>query len=265
MRVEVRYFAPANSRLTDILRLLRSATWVAFMTRHITPRLEKVSPTEAAVIDQLDRLSTRVHCDECAICMETSDESKDAVDRQAIGLPCGHAFHRDCIAPWLQVQSTCPVCRWQLPKAFKGRYAVRELSSVVLLDDDLAAVPRHQLPLTRVENRYVRTVVTVLLVKLSHAGLADEKPCAVSAHMSDARTGEVFSELNDWRNVASAPQRSTIPQWKSPDANAQCGSHLLTRLPPLSSVLAGRRKRQSSCGSDGEMDCHVVAKRRRSN
>lgn len=260
VRVEVRYLAPARSRLGDVLRLLRSASWVAFMARHIAPRLEKVSPTDASVVERLSRLAARdhAHCDECVICMDTSDEEQA---RPAVELPCGHAFHRDCIQPWLQVQSTCPVCRWQLPKAFAGRYAVRGLSSVVMLDGDLAAVPRHQLPAARVDNRYVRTVVTVLLAKVD--SLAHEKPCAVNAHMADGRTGEVFSEMEPTHITSAAQWR--LPRWKTPCVPALTPQCSAASLPPLVDILgrADRRKRQSRVQDGGELDYRVVSKRRR--
>jgi hypothetical protein len=34
---------------------------------------------------------------------------------EAVRLPCHHHYHRECIKPWLQKRSTCPLCRFQLP------------------------------------------------------------------------------------------------------------------------------------------------------
>lgn len=41
---------------------------------------------------------------ECVICQEV-------VEAVAIRLECGHAFHPECVKPWLRVVDTCPTCR----------------------------------------------------------------------------------------------------------------------------------------------------------
>ncbi|KAL6600564.1 hypothetical protein ACP70R_045364 [Stipagrostis hirtigluma subsp. patula] len=46
----------------------------------------------------------------CAVCTEEI-AAADAVAR----LPCAHWFHHGCIAPWLGIRSTCPLCRAELP------------------------------------------------------------------------------------------------------------------------------------------------------
>ncbi|CAI5501449.1 unnamed protein product [Closterium sp. Naga37s-1] len=46
----------------------------------------------------------------CAVCHE--DMGVGAVTQQ---LPCRHAYHSDCILPWLAQSNTCPVCRFRLP------------------------------------------------------------------------------------------------------------------------------------------------------
>ena len=48
-----------------------------------------------------------VHKDlpECSFCLSTLHVSKKRT------LPCGHAFHRGCLAPWLSREMVCPTCR----------------------------------------------------------------------------------------------------------------------------------------------------------
>lgn len=49
-----------------------------------------------------------LHCTECVVCLETFE-----TDFLLMGLPCGHAFHQQCIVVWLAGgRHCCPVCRW---------------------------------------------------------------------------------------------------------------------------------------------------------
>jgi E3 ubiquitin-protein ligase RNF181 len=46
----------------------------------------------------------------CAVCTEEI-KAAEAVAR----LPCAHWYHHGCIAPWLGIRNTCPICRAELP------------------------------------------------------------------------------------------------------------------------------------------------------
>lgn len=49
-----------------------------------------------------------LRCSECVVCLENFVH-----DELLMGLPCGHAFHQNCIMVWLaEGQHCCPVCRW---------------------------------------------------------------------------------------------------------------------------------------------------------
>lgn len=47
---------------------------------------------------------------QCSICLEEFGFGADAKE-----MPCNHKFHDACIFPWLELHSSCPVCRYQLP------------------------------------------------------------------------------------------------------------------------------------------------------
>lgn len=47
---------------------------------------------------------------QCSVCLEDFDVGAEAKE-----MPCKHRFHDGCILPWLELHSSCPVCRYQLP------------------------------------------------------------------------------------------------------------------------------------------------------
>eukprot|EP00249_Psilotum_nudum_P006331 c19644_g1_i1 orf=469-1758(+) len=73
------------------------------------------APASKAAVDALPVLkitkqlldSDDVHC---AVCKELFD-----IGMHVKQMPCKHIYHRDCILPWLELHSTCPVCRFQMP------------------------------------------------------------------------------------------------------------------------------------------------------
>lgn len=65
------------------------------------------TPPAAAAVD-----------DVCAVCMEglqsgSDDEKEDDQNQNHKGklVPCGHVYHATCLASWLFVCNSCPLCR----------------------------------------------------------------------------------------------------------------------------------------------------------
>ncbi|KAF0925427.1 hypothetical protein E2562_016650 [Oryza meyeriana var. granulata] len=46
----------------------------------------------------------------CSVCLDDLE-----LGSQAKQMPCEHKFHSCCILPWLELHSSCPVCRFELP------------------------------------------------------------------------------------------------------------------------------------------------------
>ncbi|XBI62734.1 hypothetical protein VPH35_043295 [Triticum aestivum] len=69
------------------------------------PKALLLACKEATAAQQCRRVVTTA---ECSVCMEDLAVEDNA---DAVLLPCSHAFHGRCLAPWFHRVSTCPMCR----------------------------------------------------------------------------------------------------------------------------------------------------------
>lgn len=62
--------------------------------------------------EAVENLPTVKICEplQCSVCLDDFDKGSEAKE-----MPCKHKFHVGCIVPWLELHSSCPVCRYELP------------------------------------------------------------------------------------------------------------------------------------------------------
>merc|ERR1712166_857965 len=64
------------------------------------------NPVPATVRDKLQKGPAQENAPECPICC-----SEQEVGQSLLFLRCGHQYHEQCIATWMDSQNYCPVCR----------------------------------------------------------------------------------------------------------------------------------------------------------
>lgn len=70
-----------------------------------------------ALDDRAGRWDTvTMGCRSCCVCMEEFEK-----DDTVVGMPCDrrHAGHLTCMKEWLSTQSTCPICRFDMPHEYE--------------------------------------------------------------------------------------------------------------------------------------------------
>ncbi|SGY80090.1 BQ5605_C008g05301 [Microbotryum silenes-dioicae] len=81
-------------------------------------------PAPKEMIDELPRVTVSQamiddptsHFQDCTICQDPA-----SVGDRFLVLQCKHAFHDECLVPWLEQSGTCPTCRFQLvPQPVNG-------------------------------------------------------------------------------------------------------------------------------------------------
>lgn len=65
------------------------------------------------MIEKIKRMKMGKSGQDCSVCSEGFKKGE-----RIRKLPCKHIFHDDCILPWLDVNSTCPNCRFNLLEFF---------------------------------------------------------------------------------------------------------------------------------------------------
>lgn len=66
-------------------------------------------PAKKEAVDALPTVKVEENLS-CSVCLEDFARGEEARE-----MPCKHRFHSGCILPWLELHSSCPVCRLQIP------------------------------------------------------------------------------------------------------------------------------------------------------
>jgi hypothetical protein len=70
-------------------------------------------PVEALPSTVYSKAAHRILEEECRICYCGLEDGETV----CILANCGHVFHRECLAPWIIKQATCPLCSASLLEA----------------------------------------------------------------------------------------------------------------------------------------------------
>jgi hypothetical protein len=73
----------------------------------IISQLQDTVVTRPCTVQFLNSLTLQSLNETCSVCLDNATEG--------YVLPCKHSFHSPCIKPWLELNSTCPVCRSEFP------------------------------------------------------------------------------------------------------------------------------------------------------
>lgn len=66
-------------------------------------------PAQKEAIEAMPTVTIKENL-QCSVCLDDFEIGTEAKE-----MPCKHKFHNACILPWLELHSSCPVCRFQLP------------------------------------------------------------------------------------------------------------------------------------------------------
>ncbi|KDO30502.1 hypothetical protein SPRG_04404 [Saprolegnia parasitica CBS 223.65] len=170
VRMSLKYTVPAASRLSEIVAMLHTPAWVTFITSYVVPYLKHSTPAKKAM--RLEQIAPLATDGDCTVCMQSLE------DGVAVRVACGHIFHEACLAPWLELRSTCPTCRHQFPKEVNGSFAIRGINTAVVLPDALLNTPNVMDAV--LDGDTLSTIVHVTLVPLKSQD-AKRFPCELNA------------------------------------------------------------------------------------
>lgn len=81
---------------------------------------------------------TEASASQCIICLshlpeEEPEEANVSSEEVAVLVPCSHALHNACLAPWIERANSCPMCRASFNTVRVSRFLTGETALLVLL------------------------------------------------------------------------------------------------------------------------------------
>lgn len=67
-------------------------------------------PAKKDAVEGLPTVKVEETVVQCCVCLDDCQIGAEVKE-----MPCKHKFHSGCILPWLELHSSCPTCRYQLP------------------------------------------------------------------------------------------------------------------------------------------------------
>ncbi|KAI3706286.1 hypothetical protein L6452_23918 [Arctium lappa] len=86
-------------------------------------------PAQKEAVEAMPTVTIAEDSIQCSICLDDFEVGAEAKE-----MPCKHRFHGECILPWLELHSSCPVCRYQLPSDESKLERDREASQGIVVN-----------------------------------------------------------------------------------------------------------------------------------
>ncbi|OQS05233.1 hypothetical protein THRCLA_02600 [Thraustotheca clavata] len=235
VRVTVRYPAPLDATVRDVLGLFRSSAWVNFMVRYVVPYLKTSTPVNKEVLESLEQTTCMQGEEECVICMNGLHD--------AVKLPCGHLFHMECIDAWLRMRSTCPTCRYRFQNEFSGRYAFRGINTALIVEDVETHISPNELQNFDLSGKTVKAIVHVSLIPIAHVPTRQTFPCELNAIVVPQSTLSQHIEARKRKQVEETDCVSS----------SGCHFHLIMAAPKSLNVRMNLKYRVPSSSTMGDI------------
>ncbi|VFR02395.1 unnamed protein product [Cuscuta campestris] len=215
--------------LLDSVSLNRLIRSMATTNEAFTTASRHHNPTSRSAIQSLQILeidSSILERDPILPCPICKDQF--LVDMEVKLLPCKHMYHSDCILPWLEINNSCPVCRFLLPPrededceddSFpRGDNFIGSMRLEELMDDDEEEFFRFQSTIRRIV-QMSETVSTmsgerdeaVVHIERRHHSMMEGDGTSEVFLRSPTQFGEADLEVGVARRAASVETVSSIP------------------------------------------------------
>ncbi|CED84721.1 FOG: Predicted E3 ubiquitin ligase [Phaffia rhodozyma] len=185
---------PMEDKAPDPVRAAELVNALDKPSKALLKRLDRVHRLDEGTdgVAEVDRQGAR-----CAVCMESLLDDEEGDVRS---LPCSHAYHENCLLPWLSTHTNCPSCRFDLDPL-----------STTLNTSRI----NHRNPFLRRGAFGTRTPTTSTAQIPSAGSLVRPHPYSRNSTPSSSRPGTPSESNPSTTITASTPDTSTHPSPRS--------------------------------------------------